>query len=188
MRENDLTSKIISLIKGIVIIAIVAFAIYTAYRILVPKVTDVTPYINTEKSVIESELGVSLPSAPDMISKICNYTKGELTVCGSSKDGIAVVYIDGLQAGLHIDNAKYSLFNIQLNNSSYLAEDNMTFTYDESFKVLDDMADDTATATFYTNSTTNKCLVVVYNDLVNKAVAITYINNMKKFTEKLSAI
>ena len=64
----------------------------------------------------------------------------------------------------------------------------MTFTYDESFKVLDDMADDTATATFYTNSTTNECLVVVYNDLVNKAVAITYINNMKKFTEKLSAI
>lgn len=186
MQERDLTSKLITVTKWVIIIAILVFVGSTIINYFFPKVTDITPYVNSDKAYIEEQLGVSLPSNPDMLGRIYEYTKGEVSVCGS--DGIGIVYIDGLQAGLHTTNKKYSLYGVQLGYSTYRATDSMTYQYDESFVVLTDLEGDTATATFYTNSTNNDCLIIVHNNIVNQVIAITYYNDMKKVTEELSAL
>lgn len=186
MQDNDLTSKVIPIVKTLVVIGVLVFAGYMAITYLIPRTTDMTPYVNTNKATIETELSVSLPNNPDMLNRVYEYTKGEVTACGSN--GLAVVYIDGLQAGLHVTSSKYSLYGVKIGDSTYTATDSMTYQYDDSYVVLDDLEGDTATATFYVNKTNNDCLIIVHNNLVNKIIAITYYNDMKKATEELSSI
>lgn len=45
-----------------------------------------------------------------------------------------------------------------------------------------------STATIDGDSKNNTCLVVVYNGSTNRVVALTYFNDMKKATEKLSKL
>ncbi|MBQ3545991.1 MAG: hypothetical protein IJA34_13580 [Lachnospiraceae bacterium] len=185
---NINSSQLSSILKTVAIILILIFIGTKIYSGLSNEITDITSYVNYEKEDIEKKLDVKLTPNPKMVNKIYRYSKSTVTVDGDNKNGIAMVYFDGKRSGLHIDNKQYSLFNIHLGYTQSKAEDVMSFEYDYSYSVINDLMDGSSTAYFYCNSQNNTCLVLVFNGSTNRIVALTYFNDMKKATEKLSKL
>ena len=183
---NINSSQLFSFLKTVAIILILIFIGTKIYSSLSTEITDITSYVNYEKEDIEKKLDVKLTPNPKMVNKIYRYSNSTVTVDGDST--IAIVYFDGKRCGLHIDNKKYSLFNIHLGYTQSKTEDVMSFEYDDSYSVLNDLMDGSSTAYFYCNSQNNTCLVLVFNGSTNRVVALTYFNDMKKATEKLSKL
>lgn len=150
---------------------------------------DVTHLVNASKTTIESELDVQLALNPKMVKRIYEYSEGELTVEGGVDPGIALLYIDNKRVGFHIDKKCYTLFGIEMGNSMLEVDDNLNYSYEGTFEVLDDYWDQgTSKGVFYYNETENDCLVIVYNDTTGRVVALTYYSNYRKATEELSGI
>ncbi len=172
---------------GMVILALVLLAnLLDDY--VNPEVTDVTPYLTMSKEELETQLGITLAENPAMINKIYAYTNGEITVDGNSEGSIGIVYIDGRQAGIHIDDRTYGMFGIKMGDAEIGVSNDITFEYDEHFEVLSDIEQGSSTASFYANHRKGDCLVVVYNDTTNRVVALAYYSNGKKATEQLTSL
>ena len=174
------------LLKKIVILAVLIFCGVAIKNMISPKVTDVTYWVNMEKQELEDKLGYLLPDAPGMVPKIYAYTDGEVTVDGDSKNGFGIVYIDGKQSGLHIDGRKYGMFGLRTGLSNMEVDELLTYDYETVYEVLNDIGQGSSTATFYQNYTKGDCLVVVFNDLSGRVVAITYYTDGERATERLS--
>lgn len=176
------------LIKWIITIVIVVMLVKAFNNYVHPETTDISYLASKSKAEIESEMGYPFSKAPDMAKKIYAYTNGEVTVDANSENGIAIVYIDGKQVGIHTDNRLYSMFGIKLGDGEMSVEDVITFEYDKSFEVLNDMYGGSSTATFFYNHGTDECLVVVINDTSNRVVALTYYKDGKTATECLRSL
>lgn len=174
------------ILKWAILIFIVIYAGKAIYNFIFPEVTDLTPYLTMSKYDLERTLGVSLSDKPNMVKKIYEFTEGEITVDGSEKNDIGIVYIDGKQSGLHTDSRIYSMYGIKLGDAALYLEDNITYPYERTYEVLNDIGQGSSTATFYQNYTRNDCLVVVINDTSGRVVALTYFSDGKKATEQLS--
>lgn len=152
------------------------------------KVTDVTNLVNAPKSTVESTLKVKLESRPNYAQRLYRYTEREMAMDGGDK-GIGVVYLDGKQCGMHIDHRKYSMFGIHIGDSEIDVDNNMTYNCEGSFGVLDDYYDQgNSRGQFYYNEANNDCIVIIYNDFTGRVLAVTYYNEYRKVTEKLSGV
>lgn len=173
------------ILKWAILIFIVIYAGKAFYNFVYPEVTDLTPYLTMSKYELERTLGVSLSDKPNMVKKIYQFTDGKITVDGSEKNDIGIVYIDGKQSGLHTDNRIYSMYGVKIGDVALYLKDNITYPYESVYEVLNDIGQGSSTATFYQNFTRNDCLVVVVNDTSGRVVALTYFSNGKKATERL---
>lgn len=182
MRDNN--SLIVTAIKWFLIVGVVFIV---GNRLLNPEVTDVTNLTRADKATIESELGVSLANNPDKVKQIYEFTEGKITVDGG-EDGVAVVYIDGKQKGLHIDDKKYSMYGVEMGQLMINLDDVLTYEYDQNYEVLNDLYQGISTGQFFCNTEKNDCLIVIYNDNSSRVVALTYFSDMKKVTEQLSGV
>ncbi len=176
------------ILKRVIIVIIVVIVAKKAIDFVNPKVTDVTPYLRMSKSEIERSLGMSFSSSPDMVKKIYAFTDGEITVEGNSKKSIGIVYIDGKQAGLHIDDRRYGMYGIEIGDAIINVGDRLTYKYERQYEILDEIGQGTSTATFFQNYSKGDCLVVVANDTSNRVVALTYYSEGEKATELLSLV
>ena len=80
------------------------------------------------------------------------------------------------------------MFGISIGDGEFKIDDNLTYEYDESFNVLDDMLGGKSTAVFYYNKANNDCLVIFINDKSARVVAMTYFNDYKLVTQNLSGL
>lgn len=150
---------------------------------LLPRGEDITQLLGRDDSVIASELKVSFQDDPESVRKIHQYSKGIVTV--KSADEISIVYIDGRQAGVHVEGMDYTMFDVQVGDSEKHAYDNMSYPYDDFLSVIDDMAEGKTTTYFYYSEKRNDCLALTVNDTTNRIVAMTYFRNYAKVTETL---
>lgn len=178
---------LMGIIKWIVIALIVVVGVKLFVNLVNPKATDVTAYVNMETADVEAELDVTLPLAPDMAGKINQWSNNRVVTVNSDGE-IGVVYMDGKHIGLHIADKKYTMFGVKIGDGETTIDNNITFDYENSMFVLNDMAEGKSTATYYYNKTNNDCLVVIINDNSNRVVAMTYFNNYAKVTETLSGL
>lgn len=185
-RRNTSDSAVLSVIKWVAIIIILAVVAKSVMSFVKPRNVDVTNLVNKDAAEVEQALGVTFTKNSDMNTKINHYSKGKVTVDGG--DGIGVVYIDGKYAGLHVDSKTYSMYGIKVGDGQTNAEKNMTFAHKDSLSVLDDMMKGNSTAIFYEGSNNGDCLVVIYNDHTNRVVAMTYFKDYGKVTENLSRL
>lgn len=183
MREK---SQIGVIIKWIIVIVLIIIVGKKVVEFIHP--TDVTNLVNMDKQTIEKTLGVSLKRDLDMPGRIYEYSEGVVTVDGGSDTGVAIIYIDDIQTGFHIDKRKYAMYGLHIGDAIIAVDDNMTYEHEEIFEVLDDVYDGQSTALFYCNYTKGDCLVVIYNDYSNRVVALTYFNNVNEVTEELETL
>ncbi len=176
------TEKFVQWFITIAVIAIAAVLIKNYMTVI-----DVTGLANASKTTIESTLKKTLVENPRMVNKIYRYTDDELTVEGGTDDGVALLYLNNERCGFHIDNRKYSMFGIKMGMSELDVDDELTYSYDQTYVVLDDLYDQgTSRGVFYCNQDKNDCLIIVYNDMTGRVLALTYYSDMKKVTENLS--
>ncbi len=177
---------VMGIIKWIVIAVVVVVGVKFLAGIINPKATDVTGYGDMDTEQLEKALDIELQENSDMNRQITHYSNSTVTVDGDGD--IGVVYFDGKQKGIHINNKKYSMYGISIGDGEFKIDDNITFEYDEYYSVLDDMLGGKSTATFYCNTKENECLVIIINDKSARVVAMTYFNDCKLITQNLSGL
>lgn len=177
---------VMSIVKLVVFIAVIALIAKLIINWLNPKVTDVTDYINFDVATIEKELDIDMKPDAQMASQINQHSTGTVTVEGNGE--IGVVYIDGAYAGLHIDAKGYGMFDVAIGDPEYDAIDNLSFDYDDSMVVLNDLMGGQSTTVYYYNVANNDCVVMITNATTNRIVAMTYFCDYARITETLESI
>ncbi len=153
--------------------------------------TDVTDLRNASTTQVESALNVKLSSAPGMASSIYEYSEtGGVTVKGDVGNGIGVVYLNGFQSGLRVEDPQYKLFNIAIGKSRVGMRNAMTYQYEDEFEIGEEVekelwGDRKDFPVFFCNWTNNDCVVVTCDKKTGIVIAVTYFNNAKKVTERL---
>lgn len=87
---------------------------------------------------------------------------------------------------MHIDNRKYSMYGLNIGDALISVDSKINFPHDESFEVLNDVVEGTSSAWFYCNTKKGDCMVVIFNEVSNRVVAMTYFSDGEKVTEQLT--
>ncbi len=173
-------------IKLLIIGGLIAAAVFLVMKIFFPKVKDISNCVNMDSAALEKELGVKLERNDKTAGRVRQYSSGNVTTDGNGD--IAVLYLDGKQFGIHIDNKKYSIYGIKIGDTLIDVRNNITYKYENTFNVMNDLYSGKSTSDFYFSRATNDCLMLTYNDTSGRVVAITYFNDFRRATEKLSGL
>ena len=146
-----------------------------------------TQYVDQNKETILTTHKLNVAEAPYMKDKIYKYTDKELSVDKDSKTGFSFIYLDGEYAGIHIDSKKYSIFGLQVGDAEISVENKITYEYDNSFQVIDEIERGVSDTCFFENSNNNTGLALTVNNATNCIVAITYYTDMDEITKELSS-
>lgn len=181
-----------------IIIKIVIFIILAAVLMIVYKnvikpnftTTDITDYVKSDEATIVRQLKLSGSFESDSAwcsrLPIFSNVSGGITV--KSNNGIGIIYKNDKQFGIAADGKRYRMFGIKIGDPEYKVADNITFTYNDEFSILNDLIDTSSTSTYYHNTKTNELLVVTVNGNSNRVVAITYFYDGRFLTNTLDDI
>ena len=175
-----------TIIKIVVLFIIIAVALAVSKHMLkkMDKTTDITKYVNKSEEQIEKALNVKLENSQEKISSIHHYSKGKITV--NSDGELSVIYIDGVQKGVKIENKKYSMFGLKIDDDANQIQDKTNYDFTDYFVVLTDMYSGKSTSEFYYNENKNDCLVIIVNDVSGRIVSMIYYNDFKSISQNLS--
>lgn len=177
---------VMPVVKLVVAIVIIALAVKLITNLANPKVVDITDYINSDVDTVANALDIEMKPDAEMATQIHHYSQGTVTVEGDGEVG--VVYIDGAYAGLHVDAKGYSMFGVAIGDPEYDAVEALSFDYDDSMIVLDDLMAGNSSTVYYYNVQKNNCVALITNGNTNRIVAITYFSDYAKVTETLDSI
>lgn len=172
------------IIKLLIFALVVGGAAYLVFGVLLKGPKELMDCVNMDTAQLEDELGIKLTRNDDTYKRVRHYASGTLTSDGNGD--IAVLYLDGKQLGIHIDSDDYKLFNIEIGDARYDAEDKMTYQKENTMQIMNDMYNGTSTSAFYYNTAKNDCIMVNYNDKTNRVVSMTYFNDLNKITQRLN--
>lgn len=173
-----------------IILAVVLMIIYK--NVIKPRfaTTDITDYVKSDEATIVNQLKLRGGFEPDSAwcSRLPIFKDVSEGITVTSNGGIAIIYKNNKQFGIAIDSKRYKLFGVEIGIPEYSVDDSITFTYDDEFFVLNDLADTSSTSNYYYNTKTNELLAVTANGNSNRVVAVTYFYNGRFFTDALDNI
>ena len=175
----EMTDIIIKVI-GIVLVAALLVGAY--FLFFGKKETDLKEYVNYDTDAIEKKLNIKLTRNDETYRRVRQYSNGKVTTDGNGD--LAVLYLDGKQFGIHVDSDKYSLYGMKIGDP--LNKKVKGYDYETSYSVLNDIFNGQSTSYFYINETNNDCLELTYNDTSGRIVAMTYFNDYRRMSERLS--
>ena len=180
--SNGVVSKIIA---AVVIVAVILVFVKLAMTITGSGGKDITPELTKTEDEIASDLGITFSENNDRVGKIPQYAKSKVTV--NSGDELHIVYIGGKQVGVNTDSRKYRFFDVGINDSEKNALKKMTYTYDDSMVVLNDLMGGNSTTYFYYNNKDKDGLVLTISEKSGRVVSMTYYTDFKKATANLES-
>ena len=175
-----------TVVKLVAVIVIIGLVVKLIANLANPKVVDITDYINSDVDTVANALDIEMKPDAEMATQIHHYSNGTVTVEGNGEVG--VVYIDGAYAGLHVDAKGYSMFGVTIGEPEYDAVEALSFDYDDSMIVLNDLMEGSSSTVYYYNLQKINCVALITNGNTNRIVAITYFSNYAKVTETLDII
>lgn len=183
---NSSTSRTVVLrVVAILFVALLVFAFYKmAIYFTASGGKDITSSLTKSEDEISKELGITFEDNAERVRAIPQYSSGTVTV--KSGNELHIVYINGKQVGVNTDSRKYRFFNVGINDPEQTALRDMTYQYDDSMIVMNDLLGGNSSTYFYYNKKNKDCLVLTVSDKTNRIVSMTYYTNFKKATETLS--
>lgn len=173
-------------VMKVVILLAIGFSLVLICKLilLMQKGKDITDYLRCDEAAIASELKLDLLDRPEMVGHIHQWSTGEVSVKGTEDFG--VVYIDGKQAGIHVESKKYTMYGLQLGEGEKHAYENMSYDFEDFHAVLNDMAEGKTTTYYYYNTQKNDCIAMTINDTTCRIVGLTYFYDYQKVIETLT--
>ena len=171
-------------ILGVILLLVVGFGIYKGVSYITGSGgKDITAELSKTDSEIASDLKITFEDNPERLKAIPQYASGTVTV-KSGKD-LHIIYLKDKQVGVNTDSRKYRFFGVGINDSEKHALENMTYQYDDSFAVLNDIMAGNSDTYFYYNRKNNDCFVLTINKGTARVVNMTYFTEMRKMTSGL---
>lgn len=170
---------IILFIVGLIVIGIGKAIV----SVVMPEGEDITPFLTGNADSIAAELGVTFTDHPEWVSRVHQYGVGTVTV--KAAEDIGIVYLNGRQIGVQVESKAYTMFGIQIGDGEKHAYDHMTYSFEDFFSVINDMAEGKTTTYFYYNKKQNDCIALTINDTTNRIVGMTYFTDYQKIIQTL---
>ncbi|SER05956.1 hypothetical protein SAMN02910369_02970 [Lachnospiraceae bacterium NE2001] len=181
------TRSLVYKIIGLVFLVAVFVALWYGIRYVVSSSgKDITTNLTLAEHEIGLNLGITFSDNPDKVKSVQQYSNGKVTV--RSGRGLNIIYIDGKQVGVNTSSREYRFFDVGINEAEKDALDGMTYQYDDSMILINDVMDGESDTYFYYNKKNNDCLVLTVNNRSNRIADMTYYTDFKKVTEKLSGL
>ncbi len=185
--SNQKTRSIIYKIIGILIIAvIIGGAAYGINYMIGSSGKDISNQLILSEAEIGLNLGITFEDNENKVKSVRQYTKGKVTV--RSGGDLNIIYVDGKQVGVNTRSRKYRFYNVGINDAEKDVIEAMTYKYDDSMIVINDIMDGESDTYYYYNKKNNDCLVLVVNNRSNRIADMTYYTDYKKMTEQLSGL
>lgn len=180
------------IIRVFVFIILAAVLMFVYKNVIKPNftTTDITDYVKSDEATIIKQLKLSGSFEPDSAwcSRLPIYSNISDGITVKSNNGIGIIYKNNKQSGIAIDGKGYKVFGVKIGDPEYVVADNITFTYDDEFIILNDLMDTRSTGTYYHNTKTNELLAVTVNGNSNRVVAVTYFYDGRFLTDTLDDI
>ncbi len=176
---------IIYKIIGLLILAAALFGVYKGIMYLLSSSgEDISQYLGYKESELADFLKLEFKDAPERVKKIQQYSGGTVTV--RAADELEVIYINGEQVGVATDGRDYRFFGVGINDSEKDALEKMTFKYDYSFNVMNDLVGGHSKSFYYCDTAKNTCLVLTVNDSSARVAYMTYYTDFNLISKDLS--
>ena len=180
------STLIFKIVAAIVALVVLGLGIYAGRYMAGSGGKEIGDKLTMTEDEISKDMGITFEDNANKANYVPRYSNGTVTVRTGKE--LSVVYIDGKQAGYHTTSRKYRFFGVGINDPDATSVEKMTYNYENSFVVLNDLMGGKSSTYFYYNKKENTCLVLTISDSTNRVVAMTYYTNMKKATETLSGI
>lgn len=185
---NDQRAKVIRIIIGIVILALfVGGCFYGVNYFLGYGGKDITAYLNMTEDEIADHFNIEFYDNTELPAKIPVYID-KSRVTAKSGGGMDLIFINGEKVGVKTDSRKYKFYNVGVNESEKNALDTMTYKYDASFVVINDLAGGTSKDYFYYRKKEGDCLVITVNDTSNRVACLAYYNDYRLVSKDLGPV
>ena len=185
-RSSAETRSIIYKVVGVIIVLAVIFALYKGINYMTGSSgKDISDELTKTEEEISKDLKITFADDNGSVGKVPQYSRGKVTV-RSGKE-LSVVYINGKQVGLNTDSRKYRFFGVGINDPKQSVTKKMTYMYDDTMVILNDLLGGKSTTYFYYNKKNNDCFAVTVNDGSNRVVLLTYFTDYKKISANLTS-
>ena len=182
IKADEKASPIMKLVIAAVLVLLGIGLGIMGYNALMKGPKDITEYVNRSEADISAELMLQFQDSPAAVNSVYQYSGKNVSV--HANDAFSIIYIDGKQVGIKIDNKKYSMFNVKIGDPEYTASKNMTYVEEDCFTVVKDGGSNSE-SDFHFNTANNDCLVLVLNKKTNRVVSIQYFMDYKTVTYNL---
>ena len=185
---NDQRTKVVRIIVAVIILSLfIGGVVYGVNYFLGAGGKDITIYLNMTEDEIADGLNIEFYDNTELPAKIPVYVDKNRVTAKSGGD-LDLIFINGEKVGVRTDSRKYKFYNVSINESEQNALDTMTYKYDSSFVVLNDMAKGTSKDYFYYRKKEGDCLVLTVNDNSNRVVCLAYYNNYRLISKDLGPV
>lgn len=184
LNVNSNTRRIIFRIIGLIFLVIIGF---TAYKLTVYLTgdggEDITADLDKDEEELAAKYDITFKDNDKRVKAIPNYSTGKMTV-RSGKD-LHLIYINGKRVGINTDSRDYRFFDVGINQPAREAMNNMSYEYEMSMIIGNDLMGGSSDSYYYYNTKKNDCFVLTVNGNSNRIVNMTYFTDFKKMTERL---
>ena len=179
------TRSVIYKIIGVLLIFALGFAFYMMAKYLIfSSGDDITDYLTLSESEIADKLGIKFEQHDELAKSAQQYSGGAVTV--RAGEGLQAVYIDGRQVGYCTDSRDWRFFGVGINDSEKDALEKMTYKYESSFVVLNDMLEGNSNTYYYYDSAKNTCFVLAINSKSNRVAYMAFYTDFRAISKDLS--
>lgn len=181
--DNPIGGMIVKIIVAFVVCGVLIFGGKKIVSVLMPEGTDITPILKENSDVIASQLGVTFTDNPSWVSNIYHFAEGTTTV--KAAEDIGIVYLNGKQAGVHITDKTYTIFDVQIGDGEAEMYNHTTYPYDNFISVVDTVNGGKSSLYIYYSQSRNDCIVFMINNTTNRIQSMTYYSNYKLMTTNM---
>ena len=111
------------------------------------------------------------------------FSDGNVTI--KSNGDMNLIYFNGHKVGVNIDTKKYKLYGVSINQPEIKAVKKLNYKYEASMQIVAGMYGNKHSVTFYYNTESNDCLIIIVNGNTNRIASVTYYQDLKTVSQKL---
>lgn len=171
--------------KTLIGLLVLAILVIVGKIIFFPTPKDLTDSAKLSEEELASKFHITFQRDETMDKYIPQWTNGS-TIEAKTGKGLTVYSVDGVYSGFHFDTKKWTVYGLKVGMAVQDIDGAITFNYEDSFMVLNDVLGGNSSADYYYNTATNEMLTVTISDRTGRIAAISYTNNFRKVTENLS--
>lgn len=177
-------SGILYRVTGIAIAVIVVFFCYKGILYVTRSGgAEMSWVIFKSEYSMSQDLGTLFVENDSLIEDIPIYADGRISV--KTGNELNLIYFNGQKVGVNTSSRDYKFYGVSINQPEVKAVKEMTYDYEETTQVVQDIGNGVSNSYIYYNRTRGDALILVVNKGSNRVASMTYYTDLKPIASKL---